>query len=698
MSSIPNEWYCPITMQLMQDPVIGPDGHTYERSAITQWLSSNSISPITRQPMSSRTLTPNIALRNTIEAMTTGPLGPASNLASALASLPPQPLSSEMKDAEHTITSEQYTDDGSNYVHMQVRATGEPERKPIVFLAILDTSGSMQEEASMSQGTESFGYSRLDLVKHAVRAISAVLEPQDALGIVTFSTQARVALPPTYMNQDGKHQVERALSSVQPDSMTNIWEGIRLASTLANDERYANANIVAMVLTDGLPNVNPPRGIIQTLQTLQLRNPWSLHTFGFGYSLDSALLTEIAEWGNGIFGFIPDCSMVGTVFVNFLASMLSTASRGTTITIRDGDQTHTVKTGLLMYGQSRDYIIPVRGSHVYVNDALVRTVSETPTDHVRHVYIQKIRDAIRQAKTGQPAEAQRLLREFASSHSTNTDPEVQAMMRDIESEQESEGQIGMAPAHFGRWGEHYMRSYRTAQQHQQCMNFKDPGLQIYGGELFRAIQTSGDTAFCTLPPPTPSRTRAFASYGSVPAAPVASMSVFHNASSGCFHGDNKIRMADGTQKRIVDTQPGETVWTPSGPSRIRAVVVCNSHAPSQPMTQIGALSITPWHPIRVNGAWVYPATVASYTSRPVKTVYNFVLEAHHIVHVEGMECITLGHGIQEPVAAHAFFGTERVIEDLMKLPGWAIGRPEFMNLTTVRDADGMICGWRDTPN
>lgn len=154
-------------------------------------------------------------------------------------------------------------------------------------------------------------------------------------------------------------------------------------------------------------------------------------------------------------------------------------------------------------------------------------------------------------------------------------------------------------------------------------------------------------------------------------------------------------MGDGTQKRIADAQAGETVWTPSGPSRIRAVVVCNSHAPSQPMTQIGGLSITPWHPIRMNGAWVYPATVASYTSRPVKTVYNFVLEAHHIVHVEGMECITLGHGIQEPVAAHAFFGTERVIEDLMKLPGWASGSPTFQNLTTVRDADGMICGWRE---
>ena len=29
---------CPITGDIMKDPVIGSDGHTYERSAIEQWL------------------------------------------------------------------------------------------------------------------------------------------------------------------------------------------------------------------------------------------------------------------------------------------------------------------------------------------------------------------------------------------------------------------------------------------------------------------------------------------------------------------------------------------------------------------------------------------------------------------------------------------------------------------------------------
>ena len=53
----------------MEDPVICCDGHTYERHAIEMWLRSNSRSPKTNQPLSSRDLIPNHALRNSIEAM-----------------------------------------------------------------------------------------------------------------------------------------------------------------------------------------------------------------------------------------------------------------------------------------------------------------------------------------------------------------------------------------------------------------------------------------------------------------------------------------------------------------------------------------------------------------------------------------------------------------------------------------------------
>ncbi len=64
-----DSFLCPITREPMEDPVICCDGHTYERHAIEMWLRNNSRSPKTNQPLPSRELIPNHALRSAIEAM-----------------------------------------------------------------------------------------------------------------------------------------------------------------------------------------------------------------------------------------------------------------------------------------------------------------------------------------------------------------------------------------------------------------------------------------------------------------------------------------------------------------------------------------------------------------------------------------------------------------------------------------------------
>jgi hypothetical protein len=56
---------------------MAPDGHTYERSAIVQALAANSVSPLTRQPMSATSLLPNHALRSAIEHWQPKPSAPA---------------------------------------------------------------------------------------------------------------------------------------------------------------------------------------------------------------------------------------------------------------------------------------------------------------------------------------------------------------------------------------------------------------------------------------------------------------------------------------------------------------------------------------------------------------------------------------------------------------------------------------------
>jgi len=62
--SLPNEFLCPITREVMTDPVVAEDGHSYERFAIRQWFSEGkSTSPKTGLQMPGRVLIANHAMR-----------------------------------------------------------------------------------------------------------------------------------------------------------------------------------------------------------------------------------------------------------------------------------------------------------------------------------------------------------------------------------------------------------------------------------------------------------------------------------------------------------------------------------------------------------------------------------------------------------------------------------------------------------
>ncbi|PIN25997.1 Ubiquitin--protein ligase [Handroanthus impetiginosus] len=64
---IPDDFRCPISLELMRDPVIVATGQTYERSYIQRWIDcGNTTCPKTQQKLHHLTLTPNYVLRSLI--------------------------------------------------------------------------------------------------------------------------------------------------------------------------------------------------------------------------------------------------------------------------------------------------------------------------------------------------------------------------------------------------------------------------------------------------------------------------------------------------------------------------------------------------------------------------------------------------------------------------------------------------------
>ncbi|KAH8512031.1 hypothetical protein H0E87_009283 [Populus deltoides] len=69
---LPDDFKCPISLEIMSDPVILSSGHTFDRSSIQRWLDSGHRScPITKLPLPEHPrLIPNHALRSLISSFT----------------------------------------------------------------------------------------------------------------------------------------------------------------------------------------------------------------------------------------------------------------------------------------------------------------------------------------------------------------------------------------------------------------------------------------------------------------------------------------------------------------------------------------------------------------------------------------------------------------------------------------------------
>jgi hypothetical protein len=185
-----------------------------------------------------------------------------------------------------------------------------------------------------------------------------------------------------------------------------------------------------------------------------------------------------------------------------------------------------VNLGTLQYEQTKDIIVCMRRCSTAGSFLTAQVQYETPSGRVeahfaetdgkyvqqdtlevqrcRCLFADVLRSAVDVARSESCEKASILLQsaiaEVSNSSVRDTD-EVQNLLEDMK------GQCTEALSKtewFQKWGRHYLPSIMFAHRLQQCNNFKDPGVQGYGGELFRSIQDTADELFNQLPPPKPS--------------------------------------------------------------------------------------------------------------------------------------------------------------------------------------------------
>merc|ERR1711998_34905 len=113
-------------------------------------------------------------------------------------------------------------------------------------------------------------------------------------------------------------------------------------------------------------------------------------------------------------------------------------------------------------------------------------------------------------------------------------------------------------------------------------------------------------------------------------------------------------------KRVDQIRKGEVIISRKRGSeeaiegRVRSIVKTIFKEGTAKLVTIpeAGLKVTPWHPIRINNSWCFPSDRADAKEEPCEAVYSFLLESeeHVSMNINGIECITLAHGIEgDPV-------------------------------------------------
>jgi hypothetical protein len=164
---------------------------------------------------------------------------------------------------------------------------------------------------------------------------------------------------------------------------------------------------------------------------------------------------------------------------------------------------------------------------------------------------------------------------------------------------------------------------------------------------------------------------------------------------GCFDGSQFVHMSrDSSPRRVCELRTGDVL---ANGAVVLAVVVMHMPAKTR-LCEINGVRISPWHPVATDGRdWCFPSSVSPVVTQAVDYLYNVVLSRQHVITINGLHCITLGHGINHhPVLSHPFFGTQAVIQALRRLPVAEDGRihAEF---GFVRDESGLVCDFAHFP-
>ncbi len=295
----PPSFICPITNDIMVDPMIDKHGHTFEKAAITQWLKTKTTCPLSNQQMSLDELAPNRALKEVIESyQATSPQGslttddktvprPSAQVQNDTLSAPmlvnakDLENKNKLQDAEQLyLLALQFTSKSEDYAHLPrlFEKKGEKERaaKAYIVLADLQVAEGKKKDAITSLKASLKFLAEPNIKEKLARLLGETGQKQeaallflelsqqalygkDSLKATTFCNEALQAFP-------GHAETWKTLAALQSDASGTL----KILLKGANEPTMSIKDRIGLCRTATLKDPDSPQAEVLFLKLSQL--------------------------------------------------------------------------------------------------------------------------------------------------------------------------------------------------------------------------------------------------------------------------------------------------------------------------------------------------------------------------------------------------------------------------------------------
>ncbi|CAD8085136.1 unnamed protein product [Paramecium primaurelia] len=184
----------------------------------------------------------------------------------------------------------------------------ETERRVGVdLICLIDRSGSMLRQ-------------KINMVQQTLLILLNFLSDQDRLQLIIFNESAEQLTPLKCVTEQNKEYFKSIINSITAQGLTRISAATNLAFQQLNNRKYKNNVSSIFLLSDG----HDSQAVYDVEKQINIvKDPFTLHTFGFGDRHDAKLMTSLCNLKNGSFYFVQDITLLDEFFVDALGGLIS---------------------------------------------------------------------------------------------------------------------------------------------------------------------------------------------------------------------------------------------------------------------------------------------------------------------------------------------------------------------------------------